>query len=77
MSIELTLSQARRLAVNAQLLSAPRPKSMLDTVRGLGSLQIDPTTAVARAERLVLWSRLGSYDAGEIERLVQAGELFE
>src|SRR5579872_7180087 len=29
---------------------------------------MDPVSAVARAERLVLWSRLGAYDVRELER---------
>ncbi len=34
----------------------------------LGGVQMDPVSAVARAERLVLWSRLGSYDATDLDR---------
>jgi uncharacterized protein YcaQ len=51
---------------------------VLDTVRRLGRLQIDPISAVAPAQQLVLWSRLGSYDVQELDRLVwQERKLFE
>ena len=65
----LTVSDARKLAVAGQLLDAPQPRSMLETIDWLGSLQMDPTSAVARSERLVLWSRLRNYDLAELERL--------
>jgi uncharacterized protein YcaQ len=68
-SIRLSLTDAPRLAVDAALLPAPRPRSILEVVEHLGGLQIDPTSATARAEHLVLWSRLGSYDVSELDRL--------
>jgi len=57
---ELSRADARRIAIRAQLLDAARPTSLLDTVRHLTVLQIDPTAAVAPSVDLVLWSRLGS-----------------
>jgi uncharacterized protein len=57
---ELTKEQARRIAVRAQLLDAPRPTDLLAVVQRLTMLQIDPTAAIAPSADLVVWSRLGS-----------------
>jgi len=46
--------------VRAQLLDAARPTDLLDTVRRLTMLQIDPTAAIAPSADLVAWSRFGS-----------------
>ncbi len=56
----LTKTQARRVAVRAQLLDAPRPKSLLAVIERLTLLQVDPTAAIAPNADLVAWSRLGS-----------------
>jgi uncharacterized protein YcaQ len=56
----LSRTDARRLAVRAQLLGANRPSGMFDVVRRLTLLQNDPAAAVAPSADLVLWSRLGS-----------------
>ena len=62
--------EARRIAVRSQLLDGSAT-SVLDTVRRLGFLQIDPISTVAPPQHLVLWSRLGSaYDPAELDRLV-------
>jgi hypothetical protein len=57
---ELSRLDARRIAVRAQLLDRPRPAELLDVVRQLTLLQIDPTAAIAPSADLVAWSRLGS-----------------
>jgi uncharacterized protein len=56
----LTKAEARRIAVRAQLLDARRPTDLVETVRHLTLLQIDPTAAIAPSADLVAWSRLGS-----------------
>jgi uncharacterized protein YcaQ len=56
----ITSDQARRIAIRAQLLDAPRPASLLAVVERLTFLQIDPTAAIAPSADLVAWSRLGS-----------------
>jgi uncharacterized protein len=66
----VTIEEARRIAVRAQLLDGSAT-SVLDTVRHLGSLQLDPISTVAPPQHLVLWSRLGpSYDRAELDRLL-------
>ena len=73
----VTPAQARRIAVRAQLLDGSA-RGVLDTVRRLGFLQLDPIATVARPQELVLFSRLGPFDAGELDRLLwQQRKLFE
>ena len=57
---QLSRTDARRVALRAQLLDGNRPADLLDTVRRLTLLQLDPTAAVTRNADLVLWGRLGS-----------------
>jgi uncharacterized protein YcaQ len=65
----VTKEAARRIAIRAQLLDGSA-RTVLDTVRALGFLQIDPISTVAPPQRLVLWSRLGAYDTAELDRLL-------
>jgi uncharacterized protein len=75
----LDRAQARRIAVRAQLLDAPRPTGLLAVVRQLTLLQIDPTAAVAPSADLVAWSRLGSsYQPAHLRQAVEQDRtLFE
>jgi uncharacterized protein YcaQ len=76
-STPVSLAQARRIAVRSQLLDGSAT-GVLQTVRRLGFLQIDPISTVAPPQRLVLWSRLGPYDPGELDRLLwKERKLFE
>ena len=72
------MEDARRIAVRAQLLDGSAT-GVLETVRRLGFLQLDPISTVAPPQHLVLWSRLGStYDRAELERLLwDERQLFE
>jgi uncharacterized protein YcaQ len=73
----VTPAEARRIAVRAQLLDGSAT-DVLDTVRRLGFLQIDPIATVATPQQLVLWSRLGPYDIAELDRLLwEERKLFE
>jgi uncharacterized protein YcaQ len=63
--------------VRSQLLDGSAT-GVLQTVRRLGFLQIDPISTVAPPQRLVLWSRLGPYDPAELDRLLwKERKLFE
>lgn len=69
---QLTLLEARRIAVHAQLLDRPRPTDLVEVVERLTFLQIDPTAAIAPNADLVLWSRLGSsYDPDDLVKAVE------
>jgi uncharacterized protein YcaQ len=72
--LTLTPTLARRLAISRQRLAGPPAPTtapgLLDVVRDLGCLQLDPTNAVARTHLLVLWSRVGIYDPADLDTLL-------
>jgi uncharacterized protein len=75
---ELSRADARRIAVRAQLLDRSRPAGLLDLVRRLTLLQIDPVAAVAPSADLVAWSRLGSsYAPAELGAALDSRALLE
>jgi uncharacterized protein YcaQ len=79
-------SVLRLLALQAQGLhnpnstdTPPTPESLTRMVRQIGCVQIDTLQVVRRSQYLVLWSRLGTYDPADFDRL-QSGsdrQLFE
>ncbi|MEO8293471.1 MAG: crosslink repair DNA glycosylase YcaQ family protein [Actinomycetota bacterium] len=79
MALELSRTDARRLAVLGQMLSAPQPRTIGEVVTGLGEVQMDPVSAIARTEHLVLWSRLGKrFKVADLERMLwEERSLFE
>ncbi len=75
---ELSRQDARRIAVRAQLLDAARPTDLLDTVRHLTLLQLDPIAAVAPSADLVAWTRLGSaYRPADLVAALERRDLIE
>ena len=81
------LSAVRALALHAQGLgirSDPKPLSTLydvySIIEQIGCLQIDTLQMVRRSQNIALWSRLGSYDPADLDRLLFDGanrRLFE
>ena len=76
-TVELSLCQARRLAIRCQLLAGPPgvlPPATIDgmrqVLRALRCLQLDPVNVVARSHLLVLWSRLGSFGRDDLDTLL-------
>ena len=81
------LSAVRALALHAQGLAARSDSKQLSTldevysiIEQIGCLQIDTLQMVRRSQNIVLWSRLGSYDPTDLDRLLSDGterRLFE
>jgi uncharacterized protein YcaQ len=77
--LRLSRTEARRIAIRAQLLDGNRPTDLVDVVTQLTFLQVDPTAAIAPAADLVAWSRLGpAYEPADLKQaLEQDRTLFE
>lgn len=74
----LSPADARRVAVRAQLLASPRPTDLMDVLRHLTSVQLDPTAAIAPSADLVLWSRVGSaYDPRSLREALEEQRVVE
>ena len=74
----LSLKDARRIAVRAQLLDSDRPADLLGVVRQLTLLQLDPTAAIAPNAHLVAWSRLGpSFSRADLDQALADRALIE
>ena len=66
---KLTGRDVRRLAISRQHLDEGVRPSLLDVIRDLGCVQLDPIRHVERTHWLVLWSRLGNFNRAELDRL--------
>src|SRR6266513_2616737 len=77
----VSLAAIRRLAVSTQAY-APRFRraragEVEDAIRRLGAVQLDSISAVDRAHRLTLSSRIGAYPETELQELLTSGRVFE
>lgn len=72
----LSLSQARRVALAAQGLSKGRKeqavtaRKIATAIGGIAQLQIDSVNVVRRAHYMPMFARLGSYDTGILDQLL-------
>jgi uncharacterized protein YcaQ len=80
---EITLDEARRIALAAQGFGRPRParpsaQDIAATIRSLGLVQIDCVNVLVPAHYQVLFSRLGPYDRAAFDRVAYgSGEFTE
>lgn len=75
---KLSRQDARRVAIRAQLLLRQRPADLLEMVRQLTLLQLDPVSAIAPSADLVCWSRLGSsYSPADLRAVLADHRLIE
>ncbi|HKZ18659.1 MAG TPA: crosslink repair DNA glycosylase YcaQ family protein [Acidimicrobiia bacterium] len=74
----LDLKQARQIAVRAQLLDGERPTGLVDVVKRLTFIQLDPTAAVAPSADLVAFGRLGArYRPEDLNQAIEQRQIFE
>ncbi len=72
----LSLDEARRIAVRAQLLDAERPAAPVEVAEQLAAIKIDPTAVIAPCEHTVLWTRIGdAYEPGQLKKAVEQDRL--
>ena len=81
-ALHLSLEAARAVHLAAQGLLTPPSKvatkrTVLDTIRRMGALQIDSISVVARSPYLALWSRIGPYETRWLDALLKERKLFE
>jgi uncharacterized protein YcaQ len=75
----ITAAGARRIALAAQGFGRPRPprpasvNQIAKLVSGLGVLQLDSVNVFSRAHYMPVFSRLGPYDRGRLDRIAGHG----
>jgi uncharacterized protein YcaQ len=77
----VSLAQLRRYVVAHQGYATRfrrgRAADVAATIRRLACVQLDSISAVARAHRLTLTSRIGAYPEAAVSRLLRTGKVFE
>ena len=80
---ELTIVEARSLALAAQGFDKPRTKTKSTTadavavIKKLGVIQIDSVNVLVRSQELPLFSRLGDHDRSAIPKATSHRKIFE
>ena len=80
---ELTIVEARSLALAAQGFDKPRSKSKSSTadavalIKKLGVIQIDSVNVLVRSQELPLFARLGDHDRNAISKALSQSKIFE
>src|SRR5680860_925406 len=81
--IDISASQARRIALHAQGFGERRPAGRVDRrhVRRLldriGLIQIDSVNVLVRSQEMPLFARLGPHPRGVLPRMSADAEIFE
>jgi uncharacterized protein YcaQ len=79
---ELSIGEARRIALAAQGVSSPRPARAGDAALAkmfgrVQLVQLDSVNVLCRSQELPLWARLGAHDRRLLPRALESRSLFE